>query len=402
MGHHSYLVIAGHHFLACRDSYIPEVAALFTEQDRMLVRTAGAEGPQTQFGYRSTAAVLRERLQVLGCTSARARADLDAEIASWSERSGPASDWRGPVPLAEQVLEEARRRLGTHFDSLSVNDLLKIDPQSDPIHALSWHMSPRSLVRLLLDSAPDLAALTVDLDLSELTGCCVEMDPDLPVAGPAREEQLADAAFNAPLLILTEGVTDGRLLAAGMEVTHPHLVGFVNFFDFPGTNAQGGASQLAKTATAFIAAGVANRFVVLADNDGAAHTDLATLKTQCPPERGVVVHYPPLEFLESYPTAAPDRQGLAAADVNQRAGSLEMYLGRDVLTEYDGQLMPVQWLTWKPSVGWVHGALAPADKKAAQKRFKAKVKAARAGLATGAEDWSGIRAIIDAIVRAAG
>ncbi|MEQ4611457.1 hypothetical protein ABMX48_36605 [Streptomyces cavourensis] len=77
-----------------------------------------------------------------------------------------------------------------------------------------------------------------------------------------------------------------------------------------------------------------------------------------------------------------------------------MYLGQDTLTNTNGDLMPVYWKAVEPKTGLRQGALSEPDKKAVQKKFEAKLKAARSGQSAGTEDWSGISAIIDSIVRA--
>lgn len=75
MGHHSNLVVAGHPFLTCQESYLPEVAALFTESERSpVVRHTHPDGTQwAEFSYVTTVVALRERLQVQGFTAGRAR-----------------------------------------------------------------------------------------------------------------------------------------------------------------------------------------------------------------------------------------------------------------------------------------------------------------------------------------
>ena len=55
-----------------------------------------------------------------------------------------------------------------------------------------------------------------------------------------------------------------------------------------------------------------------------------------------VLHYPDLPLLRRYPTLGPQLVDPVIMDVNGRAGSLEMYLGRDLLT-VDSELVPVQW-----------------------------------------------------------
>lgn len=398
MGQHSYLVIAGRAFLTCQDDYLPQLAALFTEADRVpLVRSAesddqGWEGEE--FAYVTTVASLRERLQVQGFTTVRARADLAETLAQASRFSEdhPAWSWHGPVPEVPEVQDAARRLLAADGDDWTLHQ-----PEQDLLHDRGLFMPSRTFVRLLLDCAPDQAA--VRLELSELTGGYYALDPAQPVADGARAARVTRFADDAPLLVLTEGPTDARFLAAGMEVTHPHLKGFVTFFDYDSSGAAGGVDQLAKTVKAFIAAGVANRFVALADNDTEGHAGLAPLTKRALPERARVRHYPPLPFLEAYPTLGPYTDEPVLADINGRAGSLEMYLGQDVLQSDDG-LMPVQWRNWNHQLSRYHGTFTKADKETAQDRFARKVEAHHTGRASGREDWSGIQAIIDTIMTA--
>lgn len=48
-------------------------------------------------------------------------------------------------------------------------------------------------------------------------------------------------------------------------------------------------------------------------------------------------------MLRAYPTLGPQLSDPVIMDVNGKAGALEMYLGRELLT-VDGQLVPVQWM----------------------------------------------------------
>ncbi|MEV0443496.1 hypothetical protein AB0I84_13150 [Streptomyces spectabilis] len=396
MGHHSWLGIAGHPFLHCRDSHLPEVAALFTEADRRPVaRHTHPDGQKwAEFVYATTVTSLRQRLQVQGFTASRARDDLAKALTAWGQNL----ECGDTAPDVIKVENSARQLLAADSDAPSYEDWQTSARLGELLDDVSWRMGYRSYIRLLLECAPDLNA-EVCLDLTQLTGCCVELDPSQPIAGQARTDQLDSLTQNAPLLVLTEGTTDARLLAAGMEVTHPHLKGFVNFFDFAASGAEGGVAQLSRNVTAFLAAGVANRFVALADNDTEAHAGLEKLKKQTLPERCRVLHYPPLPLLEAYPTLGPYTDEPVVVDINGRAGTLEMYLGQDVLQNGAG-LMPVQWRSWNPKLGRYQGTLADGDKKEAQKRFEDKVRAHRTGSAEAKADWTGIRSIIDTIVTA--
>jgi hypothetical protein len=251
------------------------------------------------------------------------------------------------------------------------------------IQELRWVVDERSLVRLILGQAPD--HMRVGLDLSGPTGCCVNLDITQPTASPTRERQLAALPDNAPLIVLVEGSTDSRILTAAMDVTHPHLVGFVRFIDYTGTKSrkpQGSVGALANLVNAFIAAGVANRFVAIADNDAGGHEAFANLKRQKLPAGCQVRHYPDLPLLAQYPTVEQSSPTVSLTNVNGVAGSLEMYLDEDVLT-IDGTLAPVGLGNFIPSVQRHQGALSHAHKVLVLKAFEKKVKAAAAP-ATGA------------------
>ncbi|MEU7011862.1 hypothetical protein [Streptomyces sp. NPDC046332] len=301
MAFHAHLAIAGHQFLYCRECP-PELAALFTESERQPKGTRPpVESYLTEFVYATTVAQLRERLQVQGFSAARAKGELADVLARQANgRSPDARLFFSGVSSVASVETSIRQLLAMTFEEAWPKSIMDPNPYDLP-EGLSRYMDRRSMTRLLLEWAPDPHA-TVFLDLSELTGPGADLDLAEPVASEARAEQLARLAQDAPLLVLTEGPTDARLLSAGMEVTHPHLKGFVTFFDFTVAGAEGGVAQLAKTVSAFIAADVANRFVALADNDTEAHAGLANLKKQPLPERCRVLHYPP-----HYPPSRPIR-----------------------------------------------------------------------------------------------
>jgi hypothetical protein len=149
----------------------------------------------------------------------------------------------------------------------------------------------------------------------------------------------------------------------------------------------------------FIAAGVANRFVAIADNDTEGHAGLAKLKGETLPANCRVTHYPNLPALSSYPTLGPQSPESILADINGCAGSLEMYLGHDVLT-IDGELAPVQWRNYNTALRRYHGTLLDRDKNTVQDAFKQKVKRALSHGRAPESDWSGIHLIIEQIVHA--
>ncbi|MEQ4611456.1 HEPN/Toprim-associated domain-containing protein [Streptomyces cavourensis] len=317
MGHYSYLQIGTTKALLCRESYYQDVVALFVESDRYHRREPDENGDaEEEYGYETSIREMTQRLEMQGITPSVALADLAEGLSKWKERpvggEGPRNPELAP-PDVEKVERELRFYLSFDFDSLDAcsdfetfhSTFRRGSDSGVLIDYLHWHMDTRSLVRLLLHWAPDQNA-RIALDLSELTGCCVELDPTKPYASWARAEQLAVATTNLPLVVITEGSTDARLLSEGMKVTHPHLVGFIRFFDYgAGSRPRGGADALAEVFKAFVAAGIGNRFVAIADNDAAAHEKLLALKKNHWPPTCRILHYPALPCCARTPPTIP-------------------------------------------------------------------------------------------------
>ena len=71
----------------------------------------------------------------------------------------------------------------------------------------------------------------------------------------------------------------------------------------------------------FAGAGIANRIVLLLDNDTAARDAVRALRGAKLLDHYSVLHYPDIELARSYPTLGPT--GLSEMDVNGLAGSIE-------------------------------------------------------------------------------
>jgi hypothetical protein len=86
-------------------------------------------------------------------------------------------------------------------------------------------------------------------------------------------------------------------------------------------------------------------------------------------------------------------------NVNGLAGSIEMYLGVDVLKDADGTLSPVQLRSYIEGVKAYQGEVT--DKAGIHKRFREKVKLAEASPSVVSDqDWSGLEAIIESLIKA--
>ncbi|MFH8426016.1 hypothetical protein [Streptomyces sp. NPDC018038] len=179
---------------------------------------------------------------------------------------------------------------------------------------------------------------------------------------------------------LREGSSDVAVLEPALTLLYPHLTDVVRFMNYAG-NAQGGTGALVTTVRAFCAAHIANPVIALIDNDTAATDALRPLLRDGElPSSIKVLRYPPIELATRYPTLGPptaeDPAGrISAADVNGLAGSIELYLGRDVLTGTDGTLRPVQWTSYMKGSRQYQGEVV--DKREIQTAYRAKLAKAQ-------------------------
>ncbi len=249
----------------------------------------------------------------------------------------------------------------------------------------------RYVIRAVIEACGFESSFSVDL--SDLVDSGYNDARD-SVAARARDELTLDYPINTKVIVLTEGVTDRRVLEASLKLLYPHLTEYFAFMDFDGANAPGGAGQLVNTVKAFAGAGIANRVIVLFDNDTAARSALRGLDGVNLPSSMRVMQYPAIGIASKYPTTGPS--GSVQMDVNGLAGSLEIYFGEDVLRQPDGAFVPVHWRGFDSAVRAYQGELE--NKAALQEKFNQKLSVARSDLKQlQTQDWAGIRAILDLV-----
>lgn len=198
----------------------------------------------------------------------------------------------------------------------------------------------------------------------------------------------------SPIVVLTEGASDARILETALAVTYPHLRGFIRFADFT-QRPEANAGALAKTVKAFAAAGITNRIVALFDADTAARDVAKSLDLGKLPPSIQVRHLPQIQIAREYPTIGPSGT-VVTEDINGKACSIELYLGRDVLTDSDGALRPVRWTSFINGVGARQGVIE--GKGDILARFWAKAELAlRDQTARASQDWLELRAVIDEV-----
>jgi hypothetical protein len=251
------------------------------------------------------------------------------------------------------------------------------------------------LVFAALEALPDARSVIFDMTDSVLGGW---IEPDEALAEWAVRELAGDYPLTQATLVLTEGPTDSEFLREALSVLFPHLFPYFSIFDFAAARTPGGVGPLLTMVKTLAGAGIANRVIAVLDNDSAAEAAMtAQLKNVSLPARFRVLRHPPIELAAEYPAVGPD--GITRTDVNGRAASIELYLGRDVLTGEDGMLVPVQWKGYEESLRRYQGEIL--QKAAIHERFRSKLAAAKAVPPTPTDSrWQEMRALLQQIIHA--
>ncbi|MFH9039032.1 hypothetical protein ACH4FA_06665 [Streptomyces sp. NPDC017966] len=391
-----------------REGCPPELLAAFTDDSLNIHSVAANEAYGEEYGEEiievarlsAPGRAVAQRLDMMGFTAPLARDHLAECIEDDRERNENLDPEHKPYALD-----------ATYLLNYSVDDWIEDfkaggpSPEEVGMDGMRWivrhidYMDERVALRTALLAVPD-AQVTVDLDFIEEP----EHEPELATLCSTSLNGLREeGAAHAPVVVLTEGKTDVEILRPSLELLAPHLVDFIKFMDYGG-RPPGGASILVNTVRAFAAAGIANRVVAIFDNDTAASDAIRKLDQGKLPNNIQVRQYPPLEIAARYPTLGPPTEDslkgqISLADVNGLAGSIELYLGRDVLERPDGILSPVQWKSYIEGSRSYQGEVM--GKAQLQEKFKAKMDAAlRDKSVLESQDWSGIQAIIDVIITA--
>ena len=447
MGSYAYLRVGDYPLASTKNAVDPTAVMLFTEGDKRvriptpieqaryageseavieeLIKTGAEyddECPYPIVEYAASLAVVRDRLNLMGYTLPRVRKEfaegIDEHISdlvrysedpSFNDSEALVSKYREEIGLlrgldldrwleAFKYILEHDLRPGYKFRDLGPKNGSDLPPLVRYLLTENWSegvwtpfYDSRCVMRVVVEVTG--GDLEVVYNLSELI-FDETLEPDADLCSWARRQTAEEFIINHKLVVLTEGSTDKWAIEGTFQVLYPHLTEYYSFMDFGATKAPGSAGQLVTTLKAFAGAGIVNRTIALFDNDTSAHDALRGLRGVKLPDNFRVVHYPDVEWARSYPALGP--QGLTDTDVNGLAGSLEMYLGSDILLRPDGTRTPVQWRGFVEGVKAYQGELM--DKAKLQEKFASKLEECRKDPAAVTRyDWSGMRAIIDAI-----
>lgn len=430
MGTYTDLSVSGYPIVESKGDVVPELMTMFRERDRAEIKLRGPEWPPMIWGppdpdcgdatatvYRCSASDAIDRLNVIGFTMKRVKDDFERIRESELERlkelaAEEGSFWKEQAKLFKQLSFKAYSRA---FKQVLTKRIRVWPFEQDPgakmttivryiceqhfEYHFEYHFGflsddPRSLVRLACELSPPTAI--VMQDVSGLIAAGYYRD-DEPICDHNREQLVERYPENSSRIVLTEGSSDAAVLRDALKVLYPHLADFFSFLDFESSRSPGGAGQLVAMTKAFAAAGVTNRVIALFDNDTAAREARRGLNEGGLPPNFVVMNYPNLALLESYPTVGPS--GRSTLNVNGLAAGLELYGGVDALSDGLGDLLPVQWRGFSEALGQYHGEVL--HKNEIQRRLRAKLAdCINDRTRISAYDWTGLRAILEVVFTA--
>lgn len=177
-------------------------------------------------------------------------------------------------------------------------------------------------------------------------------------------------------IIMVEGPNDYDILSQSLKLIYPELVDNITFLDKDTYKVESNAGAAVTMIKSFAGAGIKNRVLAVLDNDAAAQSALRAIETKGIklPDNLRIIQYPNIKICERYPTIGP--QGESVMDINGSAGSIEMYLGKDILTK-NNELEKVIWTSYKEDVKKYQGELI--NKKEVNKRFGDMIKIVKKG-----------------------
>ena len=425
MGSYTDLSIDGYPIVVTKSYVIPEIMTLFQESDKSVTTRKISERNELIWGkvspdedreeiavtYSCEVWKVIDRLDIMGFTIHRVRKEFEEARISEVEKytiwlTDNDDNWcRDELGyftsltfdsyaetlrtlLTKRILPNQYSETDQDIDS-TVKRLIS-DDEGYPFGFLGSDL--RSFIRLVCELVPKSSLLVQDITEVVHAGYYGE---DEPVSKNATHSLVVRYPENSPIIILTEGSTDVNILREALALLYPHLASYYRFLDFASARPQGGAGTLVTTVKAFAAAGISNRIIAIFDNDTAAFEARRSLSSVELPQNIAVCNYPDLSLLETYPTLGP--AGLAPLNVNGLAGSIELYLGRDLLQ--NGGEFPVQWRGYNQSLHMYQGEVM--HKALLQEKFFEKVIRCQSSrdefyLC----DWSGLKAILETIFHA--
>ncbi|MCE5174734.1 MAG: hypothetical protein ABFC90_01950 [Bacteroidales bacterium] len=343
------------------DSYI--VSRIFTVDNFYEEKIGDEINAITRFGFRESVKVCKDRLRIFGVTEEKSASDFYNLMGKMHDEgyvfvNHDNITYKIYLDLIKDIIDN--KLTGGNPFSLDFKDSLIGNECyfGGLIGALETDNWLYSMLSVIGDDA------LIDYDLSAvIENGCISSDPKMLVLNPK-------------IIVLTEGTTDTEFIKGGFMHFYPHLLPFYHFIDYENIKPNSGASALAHSIKSFAGSGIDNLIIALFDNDTTGHKESDTLNTIELPKTMKIQHYPDIDILRNYPSISPDGS-LQNVNVNSLAGSLEMYLGVDLLKDDNGSLYPIIWSSYEFSLEKYQGGLSKLAKEKIDKSFRIKLKSSK-------------------------
>lgn len=332
-------------------SYVSDISNIFCESDKKIFKRSikdrnkivwgniNSEDIEIAYEYQTTVEIAIERLEIIGYSLSKTKLDfiksknkLIEEYTEILECSDCCEFTNGMYTNKIRFLQPLQ------FDDF-VNAFSKIITEKIVKDEIDKDDNLSSLVNYLVDDgepfdfpySEDGFYYRTLLESCSKNSLVVQDITEVVNAGYYKPEDkiINDLMENQEkITILTEGTSDINIISKSIQLLYPHLFNYYNFKDFKISNASGSANQLTLEIKSLIAINHKNKVIALFDNDGEGLTQVKILKKINIPKNFIILTYPNLPLLENYPTSNNKFE-----NVNGVAGSIEMYLGKDILQE---------------------------------------------------------------------
>lgn len=339
--------------------------------------------------YKIPASCLRDRLELRGYTLENCRRAFELALAQELMRTKQWATERSEIQCAFSARVESLSFLTSdrwlqslvkiRDLKLESNHYSRLDkPTGDPVldYMLSeeWYGLPgpdRNVgLRLALESTSNDESFVYDVTDLVLSDC---FDRDEDIVEYDLRVSANEFSSRSRIIVLTEGRTDSWILSESLSLLYPHLSGYFSFLDFDGSRTAGGVGNLVNLVKAFAGSGIVNRMIAIFDNDTAAAAALRSIAALKLPRHIAILRLPDLDYLENYPTLGPT--GVVRANVNGLATSIELILGRDVLSDAEYGFVPIQWTGYEQGLKQYQGEVI--NKPEIHDRFREKLSHAK-------------------------
>ncbi|MBY5452384.1 hypothetical protein HFO91_22480 [Rhizobium leguminosarum] len=349
---------------------------LFHALDRKDIKDGDHRDAQESPGYRAPLRSIVPRLELMGHTLTRAKAEYEAAVSFGIQERRDRAEW-DPAPIEwpemfafDEIFRHIRavrpQKLSTSIDDEEQNPrrvLTQAEMQRLPWYEIDSYQgqsfeadtvfSESTSAGYLLGGFDPYTALRLLAEAPENLECDVTWHfGPLVMGGYAEADEfehgLQDAAT---FLIVTEVSSDAKILRHTISLHCPEIADFFRYIDMEEGYPFSGTGNLQKFVQGLIALRTPINVVAIFDND--AEGVAAYLKTQQLNLRDSyrVCRLPDLVEFENFPTRGPT--GDAAANINGRAAAIECYLD---LTRIPRQAL-VEWGGFSRDAGQYQGSL---------------------------------------------